>query len=65
MRNLGVTEINWKLYLSDPDQGGKTGGLYCGKYPLYDCFASFVQLKIMHNYVTFRIVFKLAFTHNT
>jgi hypothetical protein len=40
-----------------PEIGGKNRGFYCRKYPLYGCFSSFVQLKIMRNYVTFRFVF--------
>jgi hypothetical protein len=54
MHNLRETEFRWKPYLSDPDPGGKNRGIYYGKYPLNGCFASFVQLKIMRYYVTFR-----------
>ncbi len=31
------------------------------KYPLYGCFASFVQLKITRNCVTFRFVFETGY----
>jgi hypothetical protein len=49
------------LHLADPDKGDKNRGLYCGKYPLYGCCASFVQLKIMCNYITFCFVFETGY----
>jgi hypothetical protein len=47
--------------LSDQDPGGKNRGLYCGKYPLYGCSDSFVQLKITRNYVMFRFIFETGY----
>ncbi len=59
--NLHVTELCWKPYLSDPDPGGKNRSLYVENTLLYGCFASFVKLKIMCNYVTFRFVFETSY----
>jgi hypothetical protein len=36
-------------------------GVCSGKYPLYGCFASFIQLKITPNSVTFRFVFETGY----
>jgi hypothetical protein len=51
--------------MANPDPGGKNRGFILWKIPFDGCFASFFQLKITRNYITFHFrIWLLRVTRN-